>query len=471
MSDVVIKLENVVKQYKLYNSPKSRLKEALHPLGKKYHTDFYALRNISLEIKRGEILGIVGRNGCGKSTLLKIISGVLNPNAGNVSVDGKIVALLELGAGFNPEFTGLQNIYFYGAVLGYTKDEMEGVVENVIEFSELGDFIYQPLRTYSSGMKARLSFAVSVNVDPEILILDEVLSVGDSLFRRKCYAKMNQFFKCGKTILFVSHDGNSINQLCTRAVMLDKGELLIEGPTRLVTSSYNKFIYAKKGTEKSVRDEIRNLNNDENLKMEIYKRMTNDSASDIDDEGDDLISEKSSEISELTGKVETILSNSSSFIPDFLPVTTDILKNDEVDILENKITTLDGEQVNCLVRGEDYIYECVVSTQIDIPIAYFGFKIKTEKGMIVSKLGLSEKSEFRIDNIFKNERYIVKIKFSCFMNSGVYYTNIGIAKLDNSGIVVLNRIDDSLVFRVVSEENLIAGLVTLNQSFSAEKIQ
>jgi len=194
-SEIAISLKNVSKYYKLYNKPKDRLKEALSRSGKIYHKKFYATKNLDLEIKKGEILGIVGKNGSGKSTLLKLITGVLTPDEGSITVNGKISALLELGSGFNPEFTGMQNIFFYGTILGFSKEEMKEKLDDILAFADIGDFIQQPLKTYSSGMKSRLGFAVAVHIDPEILILDEVLAVGDILFRRKCYAKMEEFFK------------------------------------------------------------------------------------------------------------------------------------------------------------------------------------------------------------------------------------------------------------------------------------
>jgi len=186
-NDIVISTRNLTKVYKLYRSPQDRLKEALHPGRKKYHKDFYALKDVNLEIRRGEVLGIVGKNGSGKSTLLKILSRVLTPSSGEFEVKGKVSSLLELGSGFNPELTGMENIFFYGTILGFTEEKIRGKLQEILDFAEIGDFVYQPLKTYSSGMKARLAFSVAINVDPDILILDEVLAVGDELFRRKCF--------------------------------------------------------------------------------------------------------------------------------------------------------------------------------------------------------------------------------------------------------------------------------------------
>jgi lipopolysaccharide transport system ATP-binding protein len=259
-TDTAIKVSGVSKVYNLYRNKKDRLKEALHPRRKKYHKEFFALKNIDLEVKKGEILGIVGKNGSGKSTFLKTIAGVLTPTTGTVEKYGKIIPLLELGAGFNPQFTGMENIYFYCSLLGYRKEDIDNMLDEILDFAEIGDFIHQPIKTYSSGMKARLAFAVSVNVVPDILILDEVLSVGDVLFRRKCFARMEQFFKGGKTILFVSHDTNSVNQLCTRAVLLDGGEILLDANPKTVTMYYEKMLFAKSENAQKIRREIRDLN-------------------------------------------------------------------------------------------------------------------------------------------------------------------------------------------------------------------
>lgn len=239
--EYAIKLSNVSKCYKLYKSPKDRLKEALHPFGKKYHKTFYALNNIDFKVMKGEVLGIVGRNGSGKSTLLKLITGVLGVSSGKVDVEGKISALLELGAGFNPEFTGLENIRFYGMILGIGEEVIEQKISDIIDFADLGQFIHQPVKTYSSGMKSRLGFAVAIHVEPDILILDEVLAVGDVFFKKKCYDAIHKLFNSGKTIILVSHSNNSIIDLCTRAVLLNEGELVASGIPKEIIHEYEKI--------------------------------------------------------------------------------------------------------------------------------------------------------------------------------------------------------------------------------------
>jgi len=242
VSSPAIEINSLSKMYRIYEKRGDRLKEALHPFKRKYHRDYYALRDINFEITRGDIIGIVGTNGSGKSTLLKIIAGVLSPTNGSISVNGKVSALLELGTGFNMEYTGMDNIYFNGMFMGYTRNEMEAKVPAIIDFADIGDFIRQPVKTYSSGMFARLAFAVAINVDPEILIIDEVLSVGDMYFQAKCMTKIRDLFKSGVTVLFVSHDTNSVKSLCNRAVYLDRGNFVMMGTAEEVVDAYAKDV-------------------------------------------------------------------------------------------------------------------------------------------------------------------------------------------------------------------------------------
>jgi ABC-type polysaccharide/polyol phosphate transport system ATPase subunit len=239
-NDFAIKVEALSKIYKLYNKPIDRMKESLNVFSKNYHQEFHALNDISFEIKKGESIGIVGKNGSGKSTLLKIITGVLTPTNGSVQANGKISALLELGAGFNPEYTGMQNIYLNATMMGYTRDEVEQKVPAIIEFADIGDFINQPVKTYSSGMFVRLAFAVAINVEPDILIVDEALSVGDMYFQAKCMSKMNEIMNKGTTILFVTHDINTIKVLCDRCIYLKSGEMRAIGEASEIADLFIK---------------------------------------------------------------------------------------------------------------------------------------------------------------------------------------------------------------------------------------
>ncbi len=234
----VIKLHNISKVFKLYDTQFDRIKEIFNPFGKNYHKDFYALKDVSLEIKKGEKVGIIGRNGSGKSTLLKIISGITIPNSGTVELRGKLSTLLELGSGFNPYYTGYENIYFYDLVLGISKKEMDEKLPSILEFAELGEYINQPLRTYSRGMKSKLAFSVAINIDPDILILDEVFAIGDDFFKQKSLSKLEELWEKGKTIIMVSHSLSNIQTYCERAVWIHKGSIRDDGTAESVIANY-----------------------------------------------------------------------------------------------------------------------------------------------------------------------------------------------------------------------------------------
>jgi len=236
-------VEDISKVYKMYNSPKDRFKEALSISNKVYHAEFYALTNISFKVKEGEILGIMGRNGAGKSTLLKIITGVLNPTYGDVYVSGRISSLLELGAGFNSEYTGIENIHFYCTIMGLSKMDILSRIDKIIEFAEIGDYIYQPVKTYSSGMFARLAFSCAINVDPDILIVDEILSVGDIRFQSKCFKKFKEFKAKGVTILYVGHDIGTMRTFCDKCMWLNNGKIVDIGDPTYISAKYTEFMY------------------------------------------------------------------------------------------------------------------------------------------------------------------------------------------------------------------------------------
>ncbi|MDU1006483.1 ABC transporter ATP-binding protein [Clostridium butyricum] len=238
MSQIAVKIEKLSKIYRLYEKPIDRVKEALSISKKRYSKDHYALENISFEINKGETVGIIGTNGSGKSTLLKIITGVLTPSVGDVEVNGKISALLELGAGFNPEYTGVENIYLNGTMMGYSKNDMDKKVDAIVDFADIGEFINQPVKTYSSGMFARLAFAVAINVEPDILIVDEALSVGDVFFQNKCFKKFDELKKKNTTILFVSHDITSVKHMCSRVLWIEKGCQKMFGDKDKVCEAY-----------------------------------------------------------------------------------------------------------------------------------------------------------------------------------------------------------------------------------------
>ena len=237
-----IEIRNLSKMYKLYNKPSDRLRDSLGLSRKKRYKEHYALQNINFDIHEGECVGIIGTNGSGKSTILKIITGVLSPTEGTVTVNGRISALLELGAGFNPEYSGMENIYLNGTMLGFSEEEIDSRLDEILSFADIGDFVNQPVKTYSSGMFVRLAFAVAINIDPEILVVDEALSVGDVFFQSKCYHKFEEFKKQGKTILFVSHDLGSVSKYCDRVILLNQGEMLDEGTPKAMVDMYKQLL-------------------------------------------------------------------------------------------------------------------------------------------------------------------------------------------------------------------------------------
>lgn len=256
MEEYAIEVKEVDKVYKLYDKPMDRLKESLGLTRKKLSRDHYALRDVSISVKKGETVGIIGTNGSGKSTILKIITGVLSPTKGDVIIDGRISALLELGAGFNMEFTGIENIYLNGTMIGFSKAEIDQKLDAILEFADIGEFAYQKVKTYSSGMFVRLAFAVAINIDPEILIVDEALSVGDVFFQNKCYHKFEEFKAAGKTILFVSHDLSSISKYCDRVVLLERGKKLGDGNTKEMIDMYKKVLVHQ--NDSSAMDNVEN---------------------------------------------------------------------------------------------------------------------------------------------------------------------------------------------------------------------
>lgn len=260
-NNIAIKVKNLSKVYHLYDHPQDRLKEALSPFRKSYHHDFYAMNDVSFEIKKGETVGIIGKNGAGKSTLLKMITGVLTPTSGNIKVNGKIASLLELGAGFNPEMTGFENIYLNGTMIGFSKEEMHSKLDAILEFADIGEFIHQQVKTYSSGMFARLAFSVSINVEPDILIVDEALSVGDARFQSKCIRKMEDIANSGKTVIFVSHDIQSIKKFCKQVIWLNDGKILNCGKPDKILEDYMSYMSYGLETKRNNYEEVKNTSN------------------------------------------------------------------------------------------------------------------------------------------------------------------------------------------------------------------
>ena len=264
--EVAIEVKNITKLYKLYDKNSDRLKEALGLTKQKKYHEKLALNNIDLTVHRGETVGIIGTNGSGKSTLLKIITGVLTPTNGTVNVNGRISALLELGAGFNMEYNGIDNIYLNGMMIGFTREEIKNRMNGILDFADIGEYVYQPVKTYSTGMFVRLAFALNINIDPEILIVDEALSVGDVFFQAKCYHKFEEFKEQGKTILFVSHDLSSISKYCDRAVLINQGVKIGEGSPKEMIDIYKQVLVGQYVAPKENAEVALNLLEDEDIR-------------------------------------------------------------------------------------------------------------------------------------------------------------------------------------------------------------
>lgn len=269
--ECVIEVSGIKKRYPLYRKKRDKIREAFSPFGKKYHKDFEALKGISFSVSKGECVGIIGLNGSGKSTLLKILTGVIQPTEGTIRIEGKIAALLELGAGFNPEYTGRENIYLNTLLLGLTRDETDDVLQDILDFADIGDFIDQPVKIYSSGMFVRLAFAIAITIDPDILVIDEALSVGDVFFQQKCYNKIRELSQ-KSTVLIVSHDLNSITKFCKRLLVMNNGVLIFDGNAKDAVTEYYKVKQGSilsKEARKQVEDAYTRVMKDQFIKPSI----------------------------------------------------------------------------------------------------------------------------------------------------------------------------------------------------------
>lgn len=454
-SDTAIKVEGLSKCFQIYDTPRDRLKQFVlprirHAFGlkpKNFHREFWALRGVSFEIKRGETVGIVGRNGSGKSTLLQLICGTLSPTKGAIKANGRIAALLELGSGFNPEFTGRENVYLNGAILGLTTAEIDARFDEILAFADIGDFIDQPVKTFSSGMMVRLAFSVAINVDPQILIVDEALSVGDELFQRKCFSRIAAIRAAGATILFVSHSGGTVVELCDRAILLDAGEQLAIGIPKAIVGQYQKLIYAPV----PAREEVR---------LAILR-------------GIDPLVTTSQALVENQPKASshfTIDSLRESFDPSLVPTTTISYESHGTRIINPAIYCLDGTKANNLISGKRYRYSYEVIFDLAATNVRFGMMIKTLTGM---ELGgsASASSSFRgIPFIPANCVYFVDFEFTCNLSAGVYFLNAGLMGTVNGNEVYLHRLIDVAMFRVLVEsETLMTGIVDFNCTHSLKQ--
>jgi lipopolysaccharide transport system ATP-binding protein len=460
MTDIAIRVSNLSKCYQIYETPRDRLKQFVvpklcraFPVLKRFFTtinhqlssgvpvfykEFWALKDVSFEIKKGETVGIIGRNGSGKSTLLQMICGTLNPTSGGIQTNGRIAALLELGSGFNPEFTGRENVYMNAAVLGLSNDEIDARFDDIVAFADIGDFVEQPVKTYSSGMMVRLAFSVAINVDPEILIVDEALSVGDELFQRKCFSRIEAIRASGATILFVSHSGGQIVELCDRAVLMDAGEKLATGLPKQIVGRYQKLLYAPADKCEVIREQIRRA--DESIV---------ESASTVEDTSHE-------DHPHIAPPPEL----QESFDPNLKPSSTIEYESHGAYIEAPAVLTLAGEHVNNLVRGKTYRYTYTVRFTKMTSNVRFGMMIKTTSGVELGGAASAVSARDSLAYVEAGSTYRIEFRFRCVLNTGVYFLNAGVVGDVNGSESYLHRLVDIAMFKVIPDsENLATGIV------------
>lgn len=415
MSEIAIKVDHLSKMYKLYDKPTDRFKEAMgiRLKGKKqYYQEHYALRDVSIDVKRGETVGIIGTNGSGKSTILKIITGTLNPTAGNVTVNGRISALLELGAGFNMEYTGIENVYLNGTMMGFSRAEIDSRLDDILSFADIGDFVNQPVKTYSSGMFVRLAFAVAINIDPEILIVDEALSVGDVFFQVKCYHKFEEFKKMGKTILFVSHDLGSISKYCDRVVLLNKGQKIAEGRPKKIVDMYKQIL------------------------------VNQEAEHDIKQEGD-------------TAQVMAASASGDTWKSQ-LDLNPNLLEYGErfAEIMDFALIDDQGNISNNIVKGTDFSIRMKVRFNRDLQDPIFAFTIKDLQGTEVT--GTNTMYENVSSGPVKaGEERIVTFTQNMNLQGRNYLLSLGCVGFSDNKFVVYHRLYDVCDIDVISDKNTV----------------
>ncbi len=407
-SKLAISVKNLTKVYHLYNSPKDRLKEALNPLKKSYHHDFYAMSGVSFDINRGETVGIIGKNGAGKSTLLKMITGVLTPSSGSIETYGKISSLLELGAGFNPEMTGLENIYLNGTLMGYTREEMEPKIDSILEFADIGEFIHQPVKMYSSGMFARLAFSVSINVDPDILIVDEALSVGDMAFQMKCYKKFQEFQERNKTILFVTHALDTVIRYCNRGIVIDEGKLVYDSSPKEAVDVFKKI-----------------------LTNTFYEEEKKNEEKKIEQKDIKFLKEHFPKHNEL-----------------------DTYGNLKAEIIDYGILDENSNPTPILNFNSNFTIVLKVKFNEDLQDPIFAFTVKDSKGLELT--GTNSLMKHIETGSFKKGE-IIEVTFNQKANFqiGKYALSLGCVAINESGVEVFNRIYDAILFEIIGSEQMV----------------
>lgn len=429
-NNIAIKVENLSKCYNIYNQPQDRLKQSVMPrlqrlMGrqpKRYFHEFWALHDVSFEVNKGETIGVIGRNGSGKSTLLQLICGTLTPTRGTVMTQGRIAALLELGSGFNPEFSGRENVYLNGAILGLSKEETDLRFDDIAGFADIGEFIDQPVKMYSSGMIVRLAFAVQAMVDPDILIVDEALAVGDEKFQRKCFARLEELKSKGTSILFVSHSGIQIVELCDKALLLEHGaRLMYDQPIR-ATRAYQKLIYAPAAEQQQL----------------VLDYQAADRA------GQDAILSGASELS-------TALTEDSfdPFDAGLIPETTEIYPIQGAEICSFRILDKDGQHVNVLRMGHDYQFKVSGRFLSTVEKVYFAIHIRSISGTVITGQHYPEEGNF-VERVQAGENFHISYGFKMILLPGTYFVGGGVWSFNEPNC--LHRVLDALMFRIVPDK-------------------
>ena len=436
MSQPVLAVTGVNKSFPIYQSSWQALWHALNP--KADVKLFHALRDISLVLNPGETLGIVGHNGAGKSTLLQLITGVMQPDSGQISCKGRVAGLLELGSGFNPEFTGRENVFFNGAILGLSHQEMNERLPQILAFAAIGDFIDQPVKTYSSGMMVRLAFSVIINTDPDVLIIDEALAVGDDAFQRKCYARLKQLQAQGVTILLVSHAAGSVVELCDRALLLDRGEVLLEGEPKSVIHNYHKLLHME-GDER------------ERFRQHLHETGLGNSyvspAADIE---------------------SPVATASGGFFADMSPQSTVWYEPNGALITQVRLENSAGERVNILDSGQRYRYRFNVYFEHEAFEVGFGMLIKTLSGIELGGGTSTRNHEHRLAYVAAGSRLTVTFDFECALRNGTYFLNSGCSALINGERTFLHRGVDVAMFQVICESVDSTGMVDFSPRISLQ---
>lgn len=465
---VAVEVRNLGKSYNIYKRPQDRLKQSVIPrlqrlLGRpvnNFFREFWALRNVSFDVKRGETVGIVGRNGSGKSTLLQIISGTLNPTGGIVKTQGRIAALLELGSGFNPEFSGRENVYLNGAILGFSKEEIDVLFDDIAGFADIGEFIEQPVKMYSSGMVMRLAFAVQAMVNPDILIVDEALAVGDEKFQRKCFARIEELKSKGASILFVSHSGPHIIELCDRALLLEQGERLLFNEPLQVVRAYQKLIYAPAAQQTALVQEYKTVDH------AGFDKTIIESTSDQNHNTPDKNKSGSRKPPDRSlGSKE----NKDDYLDaGLVPETTVNYPSQGARINSFRILSPDGRAVNVLLHGQNYTFEMTGEFLLDRSNIYFGVHIRSISGTIITGQRYPEGGNF-IEKVQAGDKFKLTFEFKMILLPGVYFVGGGVWSSHQPSC--LHRMLDAMMFRVdVSQKATSFGYVNASSASACLEI-